>query len=352
VQALAALGHRVEVIGQERRFAVLPRHAVWRRAVLPWPLDCPVSHGSPNPAYGFRYAPQAFRAAQVHFDLYGHPARLADPDPPDIMHWTTPLPLHWPGRPNIHTVHDLIRLRDAGRRWRRILQAALARSAHILAVSETVRHEVIAEFGLSPDRVTTLYQPLDLPTPAAASPLGPNPGLYDLFVGTADPRKNLPRVMSAHAASGVPGRLVVAGLGPSAIPSPPGVLCMPPLDRRDLVRLIVDARMMLLPSLAEGFGLPVAEAMALGVPVITAAGGGALAEIAGGAAMLVDPTDVAAIAAAIATVAADPALRARMAANGRARATLFDAAQFADRLDTVLTSTMAVWRQDSKRRQG
>ncbi|MBZ0102413.1 MAG: glycosyltransferase, partial [Thermoanaerobaculia bacterium] len=91
------------------------------------------------------------------------------------------------------------------------------------------------------------------------------------------------------------------------------------LHDADLPALYRGAALLVQPSLWEGFGLPVAEAMALGVPVI-AADRGALPEVAGDAALLVDPEDVAAIAAAIASLLDDPAVRADLAQRGRRRA--------------------------------
>ncbi len=350
-RALGTLGHSVEVIGQEDGSRP-GKQSTWGRAMLPWARSCPLMPSSLGRHGRLRRTPQAFRSAQIHFDLYRRPTALADGDPPDVVHWTAPLPLHWPGRPNIVTVHDLIPIQHPGltaidgTRWRRMLLAVLRRAAHIVTVSETVRRAVISEFGLPDGKVTNLYQPLDLPQPADRSPFADHHDtVYDLFVGTAEPRKNLDRIIAAHRASGVSGRLVIAGLdsGPDIPPLPPHVTRMPWLARPDFVRLMSDARMLLLPSLAEGFGLPVAEAMALGVPVITSDDRGVLAEVSGGAALQVDAHDVRSISAAIAAVASDPQRRARMADDGRRRARTFDQAGFSSQLDRVLLNVTQAW---------
>jgi glycosyltransferase involved in cell wall biosynthesis len=106
------------------------------------------------------------------------------------------------------------------------------------------------------------------------------------------------------------------------------------LSRPLLARLIRGARAVLFPSIWEGFGLPVLEAMQLGTPVLTS-NQGALAEIAGDAALLVDPYDPAAIASGIRALDADAALRARLAATGPQAASRFSTAAYAGRLEAM-----------------
>jgi glycosyltransferase involved in cell wall biosynthesis len=95
-----------------------------------------------------------------------------------------------------------------------------------------------------------------------------------------------------------------------------------------------------MPSLAEGFGLPVAEAMALGTPVI-ASDRGALAETAGNAALAVDPEDADALAAALRRIALDDALRSALIAAGLRNAERFAPARFAERLTRAYAAVMA-----------
>ncbi|RZM22446.1 MAG: glycosyltransferase, partial [Sphingomonas sp.] len=113
-----------------------------------------------------------------------------------------------------------------------------------------------------------------------------------------------------------------------------GVVVLPYQDRPVLIDLIRNARALVLLSLEEGFGVPVAEAMALGTPVLTA-DRGALAEIAGGAALLVDPTDAQAIADALRRIVDDAGLRATLAWRGLERAKAFAPAAFGARLTTL-----------------
>ena len=98
--------------------------------------------------------------------------------------------------------------------------------------------------------------------------------------------------------------------------------------------VIAGARALLFPSLAEGFGLPIAEAMALGTPVMTSTGG-ATEEVARSAALLVDPLSLDAMARAIARLDNDAALRTSLAAAGRERARDFSLESFAERLQAL-----------------
>src|SRR6266480_1769207 len=153
---------------------------------------------------------------------------------------------------------------------------------------------------------------------------------YILFVGTVEPRKNLHRVIEAfRELDAVETELIL--VGPKGWREDVG----DPLDglrgraralgyvpRDDLDVLYAQAAAVVYPSLAEGFGLPVLEAMANGAPVVTSAGT-ATEEVAGDAALLVDPLDVGAIAAALRRLIDDRALAAALGAAARARASTF-----------------------------
>jgi len=153
---------------------------------------------------------------------------------------------------------------------------------------------------------------------------------YVLFCGTREPRKNLPRVLEAFRRIDHPELdLVLAGpIGwkedltddLASLEGRVRPLGFVPPD--DLGALYEGAAVVVYPSLAEGFGLPVLEAMAHGVPVVTSAGT-ATEEVAGDAALLVDPLDTDAIAAAIERILGDRELAASLGAAGRVRASLF-----------------------------
>jgi len=321
--AYVALGLTPQFLAAEP--AEISRFQRFRRALAP-----AVGLG---PAFS---APDIFRSAQVHFNVYRRALRLRVKNPPRLMHWTYPLPLYLAGSTNIVTIHDLIPLQHPEltgidpRRMRRLLREVVRHADAIVTVSETVRADIISELAVPPGRVFNLYQAVDVAGGEAGEEICP-PGSF-LMIGAVEKRKNIARLAAAHAASGVDIPLVIIGPGGEA---PPGVLRVPYAKRADLLRAMACARAILFPSLAEGFGLPMAEGFALGVPVMTARGG-ATEEVAGGAALLVDPLDVAGMAAAIRRLAVDDALCARLRAAGLARGQLFALDAYAARLGAML----------------
>ena len=342
----------------------------WGAALYPWPVAA-----KPHP--GGLLAPDAFRRAQIHFDVYGRYLHLRAAAPPGLMHWSYPLPLHMSGVPNLYTVHDLIPLLRPELtpirpiRSRRMLGRLRREAAHIVTVSETSRREIIATLGWPPDRVTNTYEPVETPpwTPEQAlaarnqamSAAGVVEAGYFIHVGTIERRKNIARLIEAYRLSGSSRALVLAGprgwhaadelaaaqdlLVPQGRPAPqaagrPRVIQVGWMARDALLGLIQGAAGLLAPSLAEGFGLPAVEAMALGTPVVTSHSG-APAEIAGDAAMLVDPLDVRSIAGAVAALDTDAALRARLSGAGVARARLFSAEAYARRLSALYAAVLS-----------
>jgi alpha-1,3-rhamnosyl/mannosyltransferase len=263
------------------------------------------------------------------------------------------------------TVHDLTVLRfPRWHPWLRVqrfrlgLRRSVARADRILVDSEATRADCIRLLRVPEGklRVVPLAPTLAPPADAAeAAAVLARHGLerdgYLLFVGTLEPRKNLVRLIDAHArAAGGPGKvaplLLVGrrGWGDRAIlrrleaPDVAGrVRWLGSLPDGQVAALLGGARLFLYPSLSEGFGLPVLEAMAAGAPVV-ASRASALPEVAGDAALLVDPEDVEAIAAAIRRGLDDPALRAELRARGLARAAGFSWAETARR-------TLAVYRE-------
>ncbi len=221
----------------------------------------------------------------------------------DVIHCTTFRgPLRSPV-PFTVTLHDLALVRhpELFPRWHRVSgRAGLGRVARaadrVLAVSEFTKREAVELLGLPEQRVTVIGNAVE----PVFSPDGPAAkGDYVLAVGTLEPRKNLRRVAEAAARAGVELRVVGApGWGGIETAGWVGEV-----SDDALAALYRGARALVLPSLYEGFGIPVLEAMACGTPVVTSAGG-ATEEVAGGAAVLVDPLDVDAIATGIEEAAA------------------------------------------------
>jgi glycosyltransferase involved in cell wall biosynthesis len=203
----------------------------------------------------------------------------------------------------------------------------LAAADAIVAVSEHSRNEVVELAGVPSERIRVVPNGVD----AVFRPVGRRtPGNYVLAVATLEPRKNLARAVEAARRAGVALRVVGSrGWGGVAVDGWVGEL-----PDSDLAAAYRGAQSLLYPSLYEGFGLPVLEAMACGTPVVTSAGT-AMDEVAGGAAVLVDPLDPDAIAAGIAEA---EARRDELVPLGLARAREFTWERAADAVE-------ALWRE-------
>jgi glycosyltransferase involved in cell wall biosynthesis len=197
--------------------------------------------------------------------------------------------------PTVLTVHDLAILRapQAFPRWHRLYgRAGLARVLRsadaVLAVSEFTRDETVELAGVPPERIRVVPNGVDrvfMPEGDRAE------GEYVLAVATLEPRKNLGRAVDAAREAGVELRVVGArGWGGVEVEGWVGEI-----PDTELAALYRGARCLVYPSLYEGFGIPVLEAMACGTPVVTSRGM-ATEEVAGAAAVLVDPLDIGSIA--------------------------------------------------------
>ncbi|HZO37375.1 MAG TPA: glycosyltransferase family 1 protein [Solirubrobacteraceae bacterium] len=246
------------------------------------------------------------------------------------------------------TVHDLIYrvlpeahfgMRALGMRV--LVPLAARRSDRIIVDAASTRDDLVRYLGTDPAKVDVV--PLGVGQTQAVKPtagaeirarlgLGERP--FVLSVSAKRAHKNLARLIEAIALLEPDGRpmLVLPGYATPyeaelrAIARDRGleadVIFPEWVSQADLEGLYAEAELFAFPSLYEGFGLPVLEAMTRGVPVVTS-GRASLAEVAGDAALLVDPEDPRAIADAVARVVADPALRERMRSDGRAQATRF-----------------------------
>jgi glycosyltransferase involved in cell wall biosynthesis len=244
------------------------------------------------------------RAQKVFRDVgwyLGALPRQAARDGVDVLH----CPAHrGPLRsriPLVLTVHDLAVLRQPQtfnrwtRTYSRLVLPRLARAAaRVIVVSEFTGREAVELLGVDERRVRVIPHGVEAPF----SPEGPAAdGEYVLAVATLEPRKNLERVAEAARRAGIELRVVGApGWGEVRVES------LGFVDDERLAELYRGAVALVYPSLYEGFGLPVLEAMACGTPVVTSTGS-APAELADGAAVLVDALDVDAIATGIAEAA-------------------------------------------------
>jgi glycosyltransferase involved in cell wall biosynthesis len=206
----------------------------------------------------------------------------------------------------------------------------ILRHAHgLIAVSENTRQDAIRVLGIAPDRIHTIYSGIAESYFHAVS--APRARPYALYVGTIEPRKNLDTFLDAWALLKPSLRtefdLLIAG--PRGWGSEntfarihKDATYLGYVPEGDLPGLTAGATVFVYPSLYEGFGFPVAQAMAAGAPVITS-NNSCLPEITGDAAILIDPKSAAEIAAALTRVFESESLRADLAARGRKRADLF-----------------------------
>ena len=245
----------------------------------------------------------ARRVATVVRDVWWYPLALSRrARSADVLHCPS---FRGPLRsrvPLVVTVHDLAVLRrpDAFNRWTGTYSSVLVpRVVHaaerVIAVSEFTKREVIELLAVADDRIRVVPNGVGEPFVAGGVQAA---GDYVLAVGTVEPRKNLPRLAEATRAAGVELRIAGAqGWGDVRV-NGDGVSFLGFVSDEELASLYRGALCVAYPSLYEGFGIPVLEALACGAPVVTSEGT-AMAEVADGAAVLVDPTDPDAIAGGI-----------------------------------------------------
>jgi glycosyltransferase involved in cell wall biosynthesis len=249
-------------------------------------------------------------------------------------------------RPSAATVFDLVAFDPAMRAprgalaERATLPFAARRACALLCISDATRQELVARFPKAAASATVTPLAADpafgQPAPADAD-VSSRHGIarpYVLSTATVEPRKNLPRLIEAFATLPDDLRdgheLVLVGARGweeeetlAAVQRHAGsVRTLGYVEDDDLRALYRGATVFAYPSLGEGFGLPVLEAMTAGVPVLTS-NRSSLPEVAGGAARLVDPEDTGAIRDGLAALLGDPAERDRRAAAGRERARAF-----------------------------
>ncbi len=252
--------------------------------------------------------------------------------------------------PSVITVHDLAFLlyprfltRQSARYYGQVDLAA-RRASQIIAVSQSTKRDVIKLLGVPPERVTVIYEaahPIfkQLDHDRAREHVATRYGItqdFILFVGTIEPRKNLPTLLQAFrrmldvyhvdatlAIAGKPGWLTdQMNENVSSLNLNDKVHFLGPVPNEELVYLYNAARVFALPSFYEGFGLPPLEAMACGTPVVVS-NTSSLPEVVGDAGQMVDPDDVEAWSVALWRVLTDKGLRDEMCEKGLRRTASF-----------------------------
>jgi glycosyltransferase involved in cell wall biosynthesis len=271
-------------------------------------------------------------------DLAWYPFVIGRERAADVLHCPTYRGPLLPSCPVVVTVHDLAVLRhpNAFNRWTRtysplVVPRVLRAARRVIAVSDFTRRELVELLGVPDEKIRVVPNAVDAEFrrdgPAAE-------GDYVLAVGTLEPRKNLSRLVEAARLSDIELRVVGArGWGGVEVGGN-GVHWLGEVSDTELARLYRGALCLAYPSLYEGFGIPVLEAMACGVPVVTTRGT-AMEEVADGAAVLVDTRDPGEIAEGIERATAD---RDQLVARGLERARSF-------RWDAIAGATTDVYRE-------
>ncbi len=253
------------------------------------------------------------------------------------------LPLIFPGRAVV-TIHDLgyRHFPAAHPFWERLYldlstRYSARRATIVLADSEATRRDLSVAYGIDPAKIRVVYPGVEALTradEAAIVAVRAKYGLperYILFLGTVQPRKNLTRLITAYQGwrAAHPDdllALVLVGrrgwLSENIPLAAPGVIVTGYAADEDVAALYSGALALAFPSLYEGFGFPVLEAMRCGTPVLCS-NTSSLPELAGEAALLVDPLDVAAIESGLTRLIGDAELRAELVQRGYRQAERF-----------------------------
>ena len=343
----------------------------------------PLTDAVDKRSFGFRLpafsalwtSPLLFEIAWTRFTVFGRTTTIQMPDPPAIMHWTYPVPLRLANTRNIYTIHDLVPLKlpqatlDNKVNYHKLIATCLAIGDQIVTVSESSRRDILQIFPDADDRkITNAYQSSPLPPELndtfaseeahfISNTFGLKEKGYYLFFGAVDPKKNIGRIIDGYLSSHSKLPLVIVSSRDWGMSKETQMLAadgrvygrdlgerivqLQYLPRSTLFNLIRSAKAVLFPSLYEGFGLPVLEAMQVGTPVITSTTS-SLPEVAGDAALLVDPYRSSEIAAAIRRLEDEPGLCERLSERGLAQAQNFSDARFAARIQDVYAKLGAV----------
>jgi glycosyltransferase involved in cell wall biosynthesis len=276
--------------------------------------------------------------------------RLAERHDVSLMHVPNTMPLLFPFRPTVVTLFDLAEfvlrepVYERGRlQYRRLAnRLAARRSNYIITTSLSTKKDIVRYCGVAGEKVTVIYPgvdhdhfrplTLDATRQARLAEAYGLPERFLLYVGKIQPRKNLVRVLHAfHEVRKAHDDLYLVLAGVRGWMEGGVDAAVEELDLAHFIRaigLVAEddlpalynlAEAAVFPSLYEGFGFPVVEAMACGTPLVTSSTS-SLGEVAGPAAVTVEPTDVQAMAEAILALVGDRALRAALREKGLARA--------------------------------
>jgi glycosyltransferase involved in cell wall biosynthesis len=311
-----------------------------------------------------------FHRANRAFKWYKALTKVRLNTPPDLMHWTYPIPLRMRRTKNIYTLHDMVPLRlpfttlDNKKSYYRRVSKIAQQADHIVTVSESARKDIINILGVPEERITNTYQAVSIPEKYRNKPedvlrreiegtFGLKYREYFLSFGSIEPKKNIGRMIEAYLGSGLETPLVIVGaqawkseqelrlLDTDHIKSlvhygketrvKRKVIQLEYAPFPLLVSLIRGAKATFFPSLYEGFGLPVLESMLLRTPVLSS-NTSSIPEVAGDAALLINPYDTREMAEAMRRLDSDEELRNSLVAKGEKQVLLYSEEKYRSRL--------------------
>jgi len=363
--------HEEQNLRDRTPFARYMRHAdIWRRG---WANDAPEIAAVPDTDVVVMPEAQRFQTRAVNgsrvYEVawrrswsFGKYLDITLPETVDAVHLTFPIPIRvkGPGKPKkIVTIHDLIPLRlpyttlDDKNELLRRHRVAVAEADLVFTVSEHSKADIIKLLDVPADKIVVSEQP------SRFKPLrGPemrdqakvlrrlelSPQQYVLFVGAIEPKKNLGRLLRAYVEADTDVPLVVAGPRAWMWEEEIGWLLNatdPAITRKvrflnhvsveDLRYLYSAAMALVFPSLYEGYGLPLVEAMAFGLPCLTSKVS-SMPEVCGDAALYVDPFDVREMREKLERLVGDKALREYLSDRALQRAQQLTPAHFAEQV--------------------
>ncbi len=308
-----------------------------------------VANAHPREKFYYCYRPHRFlRSFRESLPRNAHRRLLYGAPGGDVFHALNQR-VDQPARRTVTTFHDLFVMTgeysspEFRARFTEQARGAAQKSDLFIAVSQFTANQMTSLLGIDPQRIRVIPHGVDLPTASNESR-----ERMVLFVGALQKRKNVARVVKAFEQMPPGWRLVLAGAA-DGYGAKEELIAVDASSRRNDIRvagyvsaaeldsLYARASIFAFPSLDEGFGMPVLEAMARGVPVITS-NRSAMPEVAGDAAVLVDPERDEEIGAALKALAADKARREELTALGLARAREFS-------WDRAVRSTWSVYEE-------
>jgi glycosyltransferase involved in cell wall biosynthesis len=318
-------------------------YTLYLKSPWPTPESSPVSNSTSAWRVALLHPPRLWAQIRLPLEFWQHPQ--------DVYFFPSAvLPLVYQPAKSIITIHDVAFLffpecfSFALRHWLALAtKIGMNRARKIIAVSEATRRDVIRHYGIAPDKVVTIhhgtherFRPID--DADAIRTITKKYGIerqYILCIGTLQRRKNIPRLLQAFArlkhTDHIPHQFVLVGQQHADLPEDEiftaihqlvlqqDVIWTGYVDQEDIPYVLNGADLFVLPSLYEGFGMPLLEAMACGVPV-ACSDVSSLPEVVGESGVRFDPENVESIASTISRILNDEALQKTLRTEGLQRA--------------------------------